>query len=75
MDKIEYTAAPSVDWRLPEEVSPPAGQMVQLLSIYGKATQGVWQGNVYWVAWAPFPKIPKHIKEKMEEMRKNYLKI
>ena len=61
----KYVTAPVSEWRLPEEDPPPPGQMVQLLSVYGKAVHGMWDNSGFWVAWAPFPKIPPHIKDRM----------
>ena len=74
METIKYLAATAVDWRLPEELTPPHGQMIQLLSVHGKAAYGMWENNCYWVAWAPFPKIPPHIKQKMLDQEKVWRK-
>lgn len=68
-----YETAPVAEWRLPEDGPIPSG-MVQLLSIYGKATYGTWQNNGYWVAWAPFLKMSPRIKERMLEQEKNWRK-
>ena len=42
----KYVTAPVSEWRLPEDDPPPPGQMVQLLSVYGKAVHacGIIQG-------------------------------
>ena len=72
MTEIKYAAAPASDWRLPEEEPPPAGQMVQLLSIFGKATHGIWDDSGYWVAWAPFLKISPRVKARMIEAEQKW---
>jgi hypothetical protein len=49
--------------RLPEEEPPPAKTKILLLSPYGILSIGPWDS--WFLAWAPLPKIPPHIKDRM----------
>lgn len=49
--------------RLPEEAPPPAKTKILLLSPYGILSIGPWDS--WFLAWAPLPKIPPHIKNRM----------
>jgi hypothetical protein len=50
-------------WRDPVEEPAPRATKVLLLNPSGVAVIGHW---AHWaIAWAPLPKIPRHIKDKM----------
>ena len=49
--------------RTPAEERPPNKTKILLLSRYGILSIGPWDD--WFVAWAPLPKIPPHIKEQM----------
>lgn len=53
--------------RLPSEDHPPAKTKILLLSPYGILSIGPW--DPWFVAWAPLPKIPDHIKRAMQQGR------
>ncbi len=56
-------AAGQTYWRDPVEEPPPRSAKVLLLNPSGVAVIGPW---AHWaVAWAPLPKIPQSIKNKM----------
>lgn len=50
--------------RTPDEEAPPTKTKILLLSRYGILSIGPWDS--WYVAWAPLPKIPPHIKEQMK---------
>ena len=53
--------------RTPEEERPPVKTKILLLSRYGILSIGPWDN--WYIAWAPLPKIPPHIKEQMRLKR------
>jgi hypothetical protein len=66
MSMKEYISGESV-WRTPEESPPPLGVKMLLLNAGGVCVIGTW-GN-WATAWAPLPKVPSHIKEKLAPRR------
>jgi len=61
---IEPKTAPVVWWVDPLEESAPKGKKSLLLGYTGVAVIGTWDNEGY-VAWAPLPKIPAHIKRRI----------
>jgi hypothetical protein len=58
-----FSAAPVVYWLDPDEEPPPVARKLLLLTEGGVACIGHWGDDC--VAWAPLPKVPASIKEKM----------
>jgi hypothetical protein len=59
----DVETAPSSVWLDPEEHKPSRGKKMLLLNKGGVAVLGQWDDE--FLAWAPLPKIPTHIKEKL----------
>lgn len=55
--------APVVYWLDPDEEPPPVARKLLLLTNGGVACLGHWGDDC--VAWAPLPKVPASIKEKL----------
>lgn len=54
-----YIAGDAV-WMTPEDKQPPLGTKMLLLNPGGVCVIGFWSDR--FIAWAPLPKIPNHIK-------------
>lgn len=57
------------EWRDPEEDPPPLGSKMLLLNPAGVACIGTW--SQVFIAWAPLPKVPSSIKQKLDEAYEN----
>lgn len=58
-------AAGHTHWRDPKQEEPPRATKVLLLNPGGVAVIGHW---AHWaIAWAPLPKIPADLKEKLRQ--------
>ena len=57
------------EWRDPEEDPPPLGSKMLLLNPAGVACIGTW--SRVFIAWAPLPKIPPNVKQKLDEAYEN----
>jgi hypothetical protein len=53
------------EWRNPETEPPPCGTKLLLMNPAGVAVIGHWQPQ-WCLAWAPLPKKPEWLKEKMK---------
>jgi hypothetical protein len=62
---IEPATASVVGWIDPLREPAPQGKKVLLLSYTGVAVIGTWANEGY-VAWAPLPKIPDHVRRRIE---------
>ena len=51
-------------WKDPSEEPPPTGKKLLLLTPYGVACLGHWNAEQF-IGWAPLPRIPKRLKEKL----------
>lgn len=58
----DYLAG-SATWRDPDDEHPPLGTRMLLLNPGGVCIVGTWAD--WAVAWAPLPKLPEHIKDKL----------
>lgn len=61
---IEPKTAPTAEWRDPLVEPAPPARKVLLLGYGGTAVIGTW-ANEGFIAWAPLPKIPPHIKQRI----------
>jgi hypothetical protein len=61
---MSYVAGEAV-WKLPSDEQPPRSKKLLLLSPGGVVVIGHWAD--WAVAWAPLPKIPQPIKDKLYE--------
>jgi hypothetical protein len=57
------------EWRDPEEDPPPLGSKMLLLNPAGVACIGTW--SRVFIAWAPLPKIPPNVKQKLDKAYEN----
>lgn len=55
------------EWRDPLVDPAPAGSSVLLLTEGGIAVRGVWSEKGGFVAWCPFPREPKWLKQRLME--------
>ena len=55
-----YIAGDAV-WMTPSDKQPPLGTKMLLLNPGGVCVIGLWSDR--FIAWAPLPKIPSHIKD------------
>lgn len=55
--------AGQASWRDPDQDIPPLGVKLLLLNPGGVCIVGTWAD--WAVAWAPLPKLPEHIKDKL----------
>ena len=58
----DYLAG-QASWRDPDQDIPPLGVKLLLLNPGGVCIVGTWAD--WAVAWAPLPKLPEHIKDKL----------
>jgi hypothetical protein len=58
----DYLAG-QASWRDPDQGIPPLGVKLLLLNPGGVCIVGTWAD--WAVAWAPLPKLPEHIKDKL----------
>lgn len=68
--EIRYNTSTQAEWYLPEDVNPPIGEMIHLLTVFGKSITGLWDDNGFYVAWHPFLKMSDKVKDAMQ--RKQY---
>lgn len=63
---LDPETAPFAEWQDPAVNSPPSDSKLLILTEWGVAILGPWRSNGGFVAWAPLPRIPKHIKERLK---------
>lgn len=59
----DVITAPVAAWLDPDEEPPPQAKKLLLLTRGGVAVLGTWGDDC--VAWAPLPKVPPKIKQKL----------
>ncbi len=60
---ISPQTAQQAEWQDPAHNPPPTAKKILLLTYTGSACIGCW--DVGFIAWAPLPKIPNTIKNKI----------
>lgn len=63
--QLDSTAIAAVDkgYSFIPIATAPRGAKVQLLGRGGVAVYGIYDGNPFWIGWAPVPCIPKELKD------------
>ena len=70
--EIRYNTSKRAEWYLPEDVKPPRGEMIHLLTVFGKSITGLWDDNGFYVAWHPFLKMNEKVREAMKRKQNAY---
>lgn len=54
-------------WYDPEVSRPPAGVLMNLLTVGGREVEGYWREDGGFIAWSPKMKVPAWAKERMQK--------
>lgn len=62
-----YLAAENIEWIDPRVRPAPLGTTILCFTDTGTCTKGRWDNEARYLAWAPLPKMPLWLKERMRE--------
>jgi hypothetical protein len=68
-DHMKVATSTECEFRDPTKDKPPEGTKLSILTVGGVLVHGVWRDNAGYVAWAPVPKMPVWLKEKLSTLQ------